>query len=251
MSERIICQFSCGAASAVATKLVLAQFGDTRDIHIINAFIKEEHPDNRRFLADCETWFGRPVTVLQDEKYGASAFEVFRKKRYMKGLRGAPCSKALKRDVLDAYKLPGDVMVLGYTIEEQDRLDQFIDANNDKQVIAPLIERGLTKSDCLGMIERAGIELPLMYRLGYNNANCIGCVKGGEGYFNKVRRDFPVQFYELADIQETIGPSAYLFRDRKTGERFSLRDLPPDAGRHNEVLPDCGFFCELAEREFA
>jgi hypothetical protein len=248
---RIICQFSCGAASAVATKLVLAQYGETCEIHIINAFIKEEHPDNRRFLTDCEKWFDRPITVLQDEKYGASAFEVFRKKRYMKGLRGAPCSKALKREVLDAYKQPDDVMVLGYTIEEQHRLDQFIDANNDMHVIAPLIERSMSKADCLAIIERAGIELPLMYRLGYNNANCIGCVKGGEGYMNKVRRDFPEQFEELATIQEMIGPSAYLYRNRKTGERFSLRDLPPDAGRHDEILPDCGFFCELAEQEIA
>ena len=24
-----------------------------------------------------------------------------------------------------------------------------------------------------------GIEIPVMYRLGYNNNNCVGCVKGG------------------------------------------------------------------------
>lgn len=33
------------------------------------------------------------------------------------------------------------------------------------------------------MVLRAGIELPLMYRMGYDNANCIGCVKGGEGSY--------------------------------------------------------------------
>jgi hypothetical protein len=96
---------------------------------------------------------------------------------------------------------------------------------------------------------RAGIELPLPYRLGFNNANCIGCVKGGEGYMNKVRREFPVQFERLAEAQESIGPSAYLFRDRKTGERFSLRALHPSAGRHNELLPECGIVCELVEDE--
>jgi 3'-phosphoadenosine 5'-phosphosulfate sulfotransferase (PAPS reductase)/FAD synthetase len=243
---RVVSQFSCGAASAVATKLVLNQ---QPDLYIINAFIKEEHPDNRRFLADCETWFGKPITVLRDQKYGASTFEVFRRKRFMKSRYGAPCSKALKRDVLNAYLTPDDTIVLGYTFEEQHRLDQFIDANNGRKVIAPLIDNKLTKADCLALVEKAGIELPEMYRRGFNNANCIGCVKGGEGYFNKVRREFPLQFAELAQIQQTIGPGAYLFRNRKTGERVSLLDLDPTAGRHTELLPDCGASCELVEDE--
>ena len=59
MSNRIVCQFSCGAASAVATKLALAEYGSTHDVHIINAFLANEHEDSRRFLADCEAWFGR------------------------------------------------------------------------------------------------------------------------------------------------------------------------------------------------
>jgi hypothetical protein len=116
---RIVCQFSCGAASAVATKLALAKYGATHDVQIVNAFIVQEHLDNRRFLADCEQWFGRTVTVLRDEKYGASTVEVFRRKQFMKGLRGAPCSGALKRDVLNAWQRPGDVMVLGFTAEEE------------------------------------------------------------------------------------------------------------------------------------
>ena len=55
MDPRIVCQFSCGAASAVATKLALAQYGDRCEI--INAYLRNEHPDNRRFLADCERCF--------------------------------------------------------------------------------------------------------------------------------------------------------------------------------------------------
>ena len=36
--SRIVCQFSCDAASAVATKLALAEYGSTHDVQIINAF---------------------------------------------------------------------------------------------------------------------------------------------------------------------------------------------------------------------
>lgn len=154
---RIVCQFSCGAASAVATKLALAQYGGTHDVHVINAFLVNEHADNRRFLADCEAWFGRNVTVLRDHKYGADIIQVFRRKQFMKGPHGAPCSRELKRRLLDTFALPGDVMVFGYTAEESDRLDDFRERNPDRPILAPLIERGLGKDDCKAMIERAGI----------------------------------------------------------------------------------------------
>jgi len=247
---RIVCQFSCGAASAVATKLALAQYGATHDVQIINAFIKQEQEDNRRFLADCENWFGRQVTVLRDEQYGASTVEVFRRRQFMKGPRGAPCTTQLKRKLLDTWKQPGDVMVFGFTAEEADRLDDFRERNPDRPVLAPLIDAALGKEDCKAMVQRAGIELPLMYRMGYDNANCIGCVKGGEGYWRAIREDFPEQFEELAQVQDEIGAGAHIFRNRQTNERYSLRDIPAGPARRNEKMPSCSFFCELAEQEY-
>lgn len=246
--SRIISNFSCGAASAVATKLVLSGDIKDREIVVVNAFMADEHNDNRRFLADCAVWFGRSVTVVADEKYGASAREVWRKTRFIKGHRGASCSRILKRELLDSFLRPNDVVVLGYTMEEQDRLDRWIDANNGQKAIAPLIEKGLSKADCLAIVERAGIQLPIMYRLGYSNANCIGCCKG-QGYWNKIRVDFPMVFEEVAQIEQDIGPGSFMFRDRKSGKRYSLRDLDPNSGRHDEILPDCGVYCELAEQD--
>jgi hypothetical protein len=247
--SRIVCHFSCGAASAVATKLILATY-PLRRIVIYNAFIKEEHEDNRRFLRDCEQWFGFPITVLRDKKYGASTHEVWRKERFMtNGIWGAPCSMRLKREVIDADCFPDDVHVLGYTVEEQDRVVRFTGPKGERRVLTPLIDRNLSHNDCLEMVTRAGIELPLMYRLGFNNANCIGCPKGGEGYWNKTRQVFPGQFVQIQDIQEDIGPGAYFFRDRKTEVRYGLKDLPPNKGRHDEPLPSCSFFCDMAEQE--
>ena len=75
LPQRIVSQFSCGAASAVATKLILAQYPAER-VDIVNAFVQEEDADNRRFFADCEMWFGRTVTVLRNDKYNASTHEV-------------------------------------------------------------------------------------------------------------------------------------------------------------------------------
>lgn len=251
-TPRIVGQFSCGAASAVATKLILAEH-DPSNVVIVNAFMQDEDEDNRRFLADCEKWFNHPITVLRDEKYGASAIEVFRKKRYIKGQFGAPCSKELKRDVLNAFAHPDDIYVLGYTVEESDRLDVFIDANNGRKVIAPLIDKNLTHDDCLAMVERAGLRLPRMYELGYDNANCKGCPKGGQAYWQNIREDFPSNFVAIKDIQESIGPGAYFLRFRsgpRKGERMSLAELP--AGRGNmkeEPSFSCSFFCEMAEQD--
>lgn len=249
---RIVCQFSCGAASAVATKLALAQYGER--CVIVNAYLENEHKDNRRFLADCERWFGQAVTVLRDEKYGADVIEVFRRTRYIKGRHGAACTMRLKRGLLRTFEQPGDVLVLGYTADEQWRLADFKEAYPDRPVVAPLIERGLTKTDCKTMVERAGITLPFMYLQGYQNANCIGCVKGGAGYFRAIREDYPAEFKRIADIESEIGPGAYILRHRSgplKGQRFPLHELPAGKADRKEWLPACGVTCEIAEQEYA
>lgn len=255
--SRIVCQFSCGAASAVATKLALAEFGADACV-ILNAYIEEEHPDNRRFAVDCEKWFGKPIVNLRDTKYNASAIEVFETVGYIKGPRGAACTSRIKRGMLRTFEQPGDTLVLGYTAEEQDRYDDWLADWPDRKIAAPLIDRGLTKEDCKAMVERAGIKLPEMYLLGYDNANCIGCVKGGLGYFRAVREDFPAQFERLAQAEDKVsalhGENAYILRHRSgplKGQRFPLRELPAGKAHRGEPLPACGLFCEVAEQEYA
>jgi hypothetical protein len=121
-------------------------------------------------------------------------------------------------------------------VDEKDRAGRF--RMNNPEIVShfPLIERGLTKRDCFTLIEDAGIELPAMYHLGYHNANCIGCVKGGKGYWNKIRRDFPEVFERMAALEEEIGASCI--------NGSPLRTLDPNAGTHRDLkLPDCGLFC--------
>lgn len=246
---RVVASFSCGAASACATKLAIDKYGVL--VSIINAFVADEDDDNRRFLRDCEEWFGRAIIVLRDEKYGASAATVWKKRRFIVNRNGAPCSKALKRDVMNAWSKPTDLMVLGYTADEPHRLDRFVDANADKNVWAPLVDAGMTKRDCFAMVSAAGLELPLMYRIGYHNANCPKCPKcpkGGMGYWNKIRVTHPENFEEMAQIQDVLGPGSYFFRNRTTGERISLRMLDPNAGRFEEEQPfECGAVCEWTQ----
>jgi hypothetical protein len=249
LTGRVVARFSCGIASAWATHLVLATYVER--VQIVNAFIAEEDEDNRRFLADCERWYRHPIEIVRDTKYGASAEEVWRRKRFMVSMHGAPCSKALKRDVLEPMLRPDDILVLGYTADKRDaaRLGRFIDANPERRVIAPLVEAGLTKEDCARLIVLAGLALPRTYGQGYPNGNCIGCVKGGEGYWNHVRVTHPAVYERRALLQDDLGPGSYFFRNRKTGERISLRMLDPNAGRFEPFeVPDCaGATCEMPD----
>jgi hypothetical protein len=250
---RFVCQFSCGAASAIATKIILTEH-KPEDVLIVNAFVKEEHEDNRRFCTDCEEWFAHPITILRDEKYGASTLQVWTGKRFIKGPHGAPCSLELKRKLLRQILLPDDVQVFGFTAEEEDRYISLQELYPGEPMRAPLIERGITKQDCFSMIKGAGIELPMMYQLGYANANCIGCPKGGQGYWQNIRHDFPLQFAEISKLQQELGEGAYFLQFRsgpRKDERMSLEDLPPgrgDMGREPNF--SCSFFCAMVEREW-
>ncbi len=249
---RIVCHFSCGAASAVATKLILAE-QPPDNVVIVNAFLKEEHEDNRRFFGECEKWFDHPILTVRNVKYNASVDEVWMRRKFIKRKNFAWCSQHLKREMLATVLLPGDVNVLGFTLEEIDRFDKHSDRYPNEQFRAPLIEHELGKKDCLAMVARAGIELPMMYRLGYDNANCIGCPKGGQAYWQNIRADFPERFVQIQTIQEAIGPGASFLRFRsgpKKGERMPLAELPLGRGdMKQEPSFSCSFFCQMAERE--
>lgn len=244
---RVVCRYSCGAASAVATKLALAKYGHERVV-ITYSDPGSEHPDNVRFRADCETWFGKEVTVLKSEKY-ANTWDVWERERFITSKAGAPCTGLLKRAPTYDFAQPGDILVFGYTAEEQGRADTFRKQNFEVAFETPLIDAGLTKADCLGMLDRAGIQLPAMYRLGYHNNNCIGCPKGGMGYWNKIRVDFPEVFERMAALQRHLGPGSAFFRE-KDETRITLDQLAPDRGNHNsEPNIECSLMCHIAEQD--
>tara|TARA_R110000803_G_C11897083_1_gene311632 strand:+ start:53 stop:835 length:783 start_codon:yes stop_codon:yes gene_type:complete len=251
---RTVSWFSCGAASAVATRMAL-------DAHTEGKFvigyceIAEEHPDNKRFLAECQDWFNHPITIMGNDEYNRSIYEVFRRVRYLKGPKGAACTRLLKKDVREKFQRPDDIQVFGYTAEEQQRLDRFIDSNPDVNVAAPLIDNGVSKQDCLAIIARAGIELPEMYKLGYKNNNCVGCVKGEAGYWNKVREDFPVMFQRMSDMETHLGRTVCKREWKENGkrqlERIPLKELPVDLGRYSaEANIECGIVCEYVDADF-
>ncbi len=89
----------------------------------------------------------------------------------------------------------------------------------------------------------------MMYKMGYINNNCIGCVKGGIGYWNKIRQDFPEIYKERALMERKLGYALLKREKRVNGKRVGipafLDELPPNIGRYkSEPSIECGIICE-------
>jgi 3'-phosphoadenosine 5'-phosphosulfate sulfotransferase (PAPS reductase)/FAD synthetase len=240
---RTVAWFSCGAASSVATKLAIA---DDPDTIVAYCDTRSENPDNARFLKDCAAWFERDILILHSRKY-RDTWDVWRRRRYIVGVQGALCTVELKKRLRQGFEEPDDRQVFGYTAEEAGRVERFRAANPDVNLVVPLIDRGLSKADCLAMVERADIELPLMYRLGYHNANCVPCPHGGLGYFNKVRVDFPVEFRRMAEMEREVGHAC----NKDADGPVWLDELDPSRGSHDEIVGECSLLCVLAEGDIS
>ncbi len=132
---RIVCRFSCGAASAVATKLALRKYDPDRVV-ITYSDTGSEHPDNVRFLADCQRWFNHEIIILKSEKFN-DTWDVWEKERFIVSRQGAPCTGLLKREPTYGFARPTDILVFGYTAEETGRADSFRKQNFEITLEAP------------------------------------------------------------------------------------------------------------------
>lgn len=243
--DKIAVWFSCGAASAVAAMKTVELYGDTCDVRIINNPVVEEHPDNMRFLEDVGKWMGVTIEYATNKNFpDCSAETVWDKVKYMAGHKGAPCTVKLKKEARQQWEdgNPVDWHVLGFTLNEKHRYDRFIQTERSN-VIPVLIESGLNKESCFGKLHATGIKRPAIYDLGYNNANCIGCVKGQYArYWNLVRRTYPAVFKRRCEQSRDIG--AKLWKVSDTDRRF-LDELPEDYDDGQLTMDfDCGNFCE-------
>jgi 3'-phosphoadenosine 5'-phosphosulfate sulfotransferase (PAPS reductase)/FAD synthetase len=251
--NRVVVWFSAGAASAVASKLTLAKYKGVLPVHIAYCDTGSEHEDNERFLKDCEEWFDHPIERLKSEKY-ENIWDVFDKTNYLVGIAGARCTTELKKVLRQQYEnLESDIQVFGYDFGEIARAERFRESNMEVYLETPLIDRQVSKGECLAILEKANIELPIMYQLGYKNNNCIGCVKGGAGYWNKIRKDFPDTFERMSQQEQRLGVAINKRMVKVEGqtkrkrEKLFLKDLPEDMGRY-EAEPDisCGLSCAAA-----
>ncbi len=230
-----VCWISAGVSSFVAGYLERETIDEYIYIDIDN-----QHPDSMRFIKDCEGALGKTIKVLRSN-YG-SVENVIRQFRYINGAKGAKCTQVLKKRVRKEWEYYHQdcnlTYVWGYDLSELHRAERLDESTPEVENQYPLIERGLTKKNAHAVLESLGIRRPEMYDLGYSNNNCIGCVKGGMGYWNKIRKDFPEVFDRMAVLERQIGYSCI--------NGVFLDELDSNAGRmESEIMPDCGIACYL------
>lgn len=162
----------------------------------------------------------------------------------------APCTNWLKKRVRKEWEYYNRdyelTYVWGFDLKEKNRADRTVEYNPQAKHEFPLIEKELSKEEVHGLFERTfDFARPWMYEHGYPNNNCVGCIKGGMGYWNRIRKDFPEVFESRAKLERMVGHS--MLKDRKGA--VYLDELSPDRGDMNtEVFPDCGIMCYLAQK---
>lgn len=199
------------------------------------------HDDMPRFIKDCEAWFGCKVMVLQDTRF-TDHIDLCEKLRVINFVTGAECSRTLKKRQRQKFEktvdFTGQIFGFEYDKKEMNRAIRFKEQNPHTNPLFPLIDKKLNKAACMSILQKSGIKLPAMYKLGYSNNNCVGCVKGGMGYWNKIREDFPKTFERMAKAERKIGHTCV--------KGVYLDELEPERGRHKlPPMPECDLFCEI------
>lgn len=228
---------SAGVSSFVAGYLVK----DTVD-EWIYIDIDNQHPDSMRFIKDCEKVLGKRITILKSDEFN-SVQEVIRKFRCINTPYGAPCTGMLKKKVRKRWENEhlGEELtyVWGMDANESHRAERLVESQPEYQHEFPLIDNHITKQDAHAILDRLGIKRPVMYDLGFLNNNCVGCVKGGQWYWNQIRKHFPQVFDDMAKLEREIGNSCI--------NGIYLDELKEGAGRKNqEISQDCGVMCFIA-----
>jgi hypothetical protein len=210
---------------------------------------RAEHPDNARFLSDCERWWGIEVVRLHSEDY-EDTWDVWERRRFIAGPDGAPCTGILKVGPRHAFQFPDDIHVFGYTCDatDQARAVRLAETFFELTIENPLIAAGLDKAACLALVQGAGIVLPVLYGLGFANNNCLPCGKAtSPDYWAAMRLHFPEQFERMARLSRRLG--ARLTRIAEV--RLFIDEIPPDWPTSRPIAPACDFLCHIAALDLA
>ena len=240
MKKLKVCWISAGVSSFMAGWLA----GDVDKWIYID--IDDQHEDSMRFIKDIEKAIGKEVEILRSEQYRTVEECVLAFGGFKNPWNNfAPCTNWLKKRVRKAWEAAHEdydlTYVWGFDLKEKNRAERTVEANPQASHEFPLIEKNLSKEEVHVLFERTfDFKRPLMYDMGYPNNNCIGCVKGGAGYWNRIRKDFPEVFKKRAELERKVGYSIL--------KGTYLDELDPNKGNMNtEIFPDCGIMCYLAQ----
>ena len=267
MNKNIIAWWSGGITSAVTCKLCIDLYG-LENVRFIFIDTFNEDDDTYRFKKDCEDWYGKKIETITeiDNKY-KSIQDVWYKYKSLNVATGAICSTELKQKVRKNWEKENDydAQAFGFDVDEIKRVKSMTNNYRDSaKPIFPLLMHGYTKKDCVQIILDADLKLPRAYVLGFLNNNCLntGCVQGGIGYWQKMKRDIPSNFHAMAKVEHDLtdlkGEPVTMLKDQSIGGGLvflmphpnypNIKDIGMMKGREPRPLTDCnGLACGVTD----
>lgn len=253
-TAKVIAWWSGGITSAVACKLAIEKYSN---IELIFIDTKNEDEDTYRFLNDCQVWYNQKIKTVTNEDY-SSIQDVWYRWNSLNVANGAICSSELKRIMRIRVQnmLNPDVQIFGFDKSEKKRARNMTLNHPDAKAEFPLIEQKISKAKCIEILSNEGILVPKMYRLGFNNNNCFktGCVQGGVGYWQKIKKEFPDKFEYMAKVEHELterkGKPVTMLKNgesliflKKNDNYPEISDITTIKGRQPKNLLECNGFC--------
>lgn len=258
--ENIIAWWSGGVTSAVACHIALKIFNDNK-VRFVFIDTKNEADDTYRFKTDCEKLYNSEIETISNNEY-KDIKEVWYKYKSLNVAHGAICSSELKRVVRIRFQKenPYSYQVFGFDRSEIKRAIAMKLNYSNSNPIFPLLLFCYSKKDCITFLENNNIKVPEAYA-DLNNNNCLktGCVQGGIGYWQLIKKIKPDLFNNMANIEHELtnlkGEPVTMLKDQsKNGGKVFLiphpkypdiKDITMMKGREPKPLMECNGFCGI------
>jgi 3'-phosphoadenosine 5'-phosphosulfate sulfotransferase (PAPS reductase)/FAD synthetase len=242
--RRVVVGHSGGVTSAWCLGWALRTFPRDEVVALFHNTFAED-VDTYRFLHEIAAKLNIPITERSD---GRSVEEVEDDEGAIANNRMAFCSRILKAEQRDRYfdelrtaGVTEIINVLGFSAMETQRV-QRASARAERDGFAvrfPVIEEGITKQQCADWCVSIGVQPPRMYEWS-DHANCVGCRRGGKGYWLAVAANAPEAFGRAAQREEAMGHT--IIKD--TTLRALLRDGMKRPSKRREAIDigacECG-----------
>lgn len=199
--------FSGGIGSWYAAKRV-AELRGTKNLYLIFADTMMEDEDLYRFIEEAAKDVGGTLVKIAE---GRNPWQVFFDSRYLGNSRIDPCSRVLKREFIrkylnDNFNPNTSIVYLGIDWTEIHRYEKAKGYWKPWVVEAPLCQRPLvSKPEMLAELERVGIEIPRLYKMGFSHNNCGGfCVKAGQAHFRLLLDKMPERYAYHEQMEQSL-----------------------------------------------
>lgn len=132
---------------------------------------------------------GIPFETITGELHGQSLYDYCFSRRLIPSLMNRWCSDKFKRRVIH-NRYPQDGLLIGFSYDETNRAGRA----NNPQLVYPLIERGITSTDCRAIISNYGWPMPV-------KSACYFCVYARWQEWNWLKTTHP-ELVEKAVVLE-------------------------------------------------